>query len=72
MPLIKLSKEFNRLYTGLINLDINAKKEQNPYKESISMVYNTNSKDIEKLKRNMNTIYIVVNKYENLRKNYLK
>ena len=71
-PTSSLREEFYRLHRDLVNRDVKAKIDRNPYTESINSVYNPSKEDLETLRKDMNIIYSAINRYDRIKEKYLR
>lgn len=71
-PTNSLRKEFYRLHNDLVDKDVKAKIDRNPYIESINMVYSPDENSLETLRKDMNTIYSIINRYDGIKEKYLR
>jgi len=71
-PTNSLKREFYRLHKDLVDKDVKAKIDRNPYIESINMVYSPDENSLETLRKDMNTLYNVINRYDGIKEKYLR
>ena len=71
-PTNSLKREFYRLHKDLVDKDVKAKIDRNPYIESINMVYSPDENSLETLRKDMNTIYSIINRYDGIKEKYLR
>ena len=71
-PANNIREEFYRLHKDLVDKDVKAKIDRNPYIESINMVYSPDENSLETLRKDMNIIYGVINRYYGIKEKYLR
>ena len=71
-PTNSLKREFYRLHKDLVDKDVKAKIDRNPHIESINMVYSPDENSLETLRKDMNTIYSIINRYDGIKEKYLR
>ncbi len=71
-PTSGLRDEFYRLHRDLVDRDVKAKIDKNPYTESINVVYGPDENSLETLRRDMNIMYSAINRCKEIKENYLR